>query len=162
MTENLYTKDCIRTYTGLYMNVFEPTLEMICIEDIAHALSHIPRFGGHTKKFYSVAEHCLLLWQNANSGLKLQALMHDASEAYLLDIPSPIKKQLKGYKEMEDRLMNLIAEKYGFEYPLSEHVKQLDKEALRFEWDNAVLKTHESLSPQEAKQRFINAASGLI
>ena len=53
--ENLHTADCIRTFTGLYMNVFEPTPEMICIEDIAHGLSNMPRFGGHLPEFYSVA-----------------------------------------------------------------------------------------------------------
>ena len=54
--ENLYTPDCIRTYTGIYMNVFEPTLEMIHIEDIAHALSMQCRFGGHLYDFYSVVQ----------------------------------------------------------------------------------------------------------
>ncbi|MFC4230551.1 hypothetical protein ACFOW1_01525 [Parasediminibacterium paludis] len=57
MLEDLYKPNCIRTYTGLYMNVFDPTPEMICIEDIAHALSHQCRFSGHTKQFYSVAQH---------------------------------------------------------------------------------------------------------
>ena len=47
MKENLYTKDCIRTFTGIYMNVFNPTSEMICIEDIAHSLSLQCRFAGH-------------------------------------------------------------------------------------------------------------------
>ena len=56
MKENLYTPNCIRTFTGLYMNVFNPKPDMICIEDIAHALSQQPRFGGHLPRMYSVAQ----------------------------------------------------------------------------------------------------------
>lgn len=111
--ENLYTPDCIRTFTGIYMNVFEPTPEMICIEDIAHSLSMQCRFGGHLPEFYSVAEHswhCSLMVANEH---KLAALLHDASEAYLLDIPRPIKHRLNNYKKIEDNLMNIIAKNLG-------------------------------------------------
>lgn len=58
-TENLYTKDCIRTVSGIYVNVFEPKPEMFVIEDIAHALSFMPRFAGHLRWPYSVAQHSL-------------------------------------------------------------------------------------------------------
>ena len=134
-TENLYTPDCIRTFTGIYMNVFEPTLEMICIEDIAHSLAQQPRFGGHLPKFYSVAQHslkCSYLMDSDEE--RFEALMHDASEGYLLDIPSPIKKRLSQYKEIEHNLMLKIAEKFGFKYPLSENVKTMDNAMLNAEW----------------------------
>lgn len=116
--ENLYTPDCIRTFTGIYVNVFEPTEEMICIEDIAHALSNQCRFGGHLPVFYSVAQHSIIMSDKMHESHKLAALLHDASEAYLLDIPRPIKKGLSNYKEIEDKLMTAIAAKFGFEYPL--------------------------------------------
>src|SRR5665811_1025646 len=97
--ENLYTPNCIRTFTGIYMNVFEPTPEMISIEDIAHALTMQCRFGGHLPDFYSVAQHSLnCSYLIDNPKLKLTALLHDASEAYLLDIPRPIKNNLNNYK----------------------------------------------------------------
>lgn len=138
--ENLYTPNCIRTVTGIYMNVFEPTAEMICIEDIAHALTYQCRFGGHLTKFYSVAQHSLncsyLINDDKN---KLAALLHDASEAYLLDIPSPIKKGLSNYKYIEDKLMAVIAEKFGFDYPLHDEVKESDKIMLELEWDCLML-----------------------
>jgi hypothetical protein len=138
--ENLYTPNCIRTVSGIYINVFKPTMDMICIEDIAHALSYQCRFGGHLPRFYSVAQHslncCYLIDDNK---LKLAALLHDASEAYLLDIPSPIKQGLSNYKEIEDRLMNLIAEKFGFEYPLHPEVKKVDAIMLQKEWDCLML-----------------------
>lgn len=133
--DNLHAGDCIRTFTGLYMNVFEPTPDMIHIDDIAHALSNQPRFAGHLKNFYSVAEHSVLVSKLVPDEYKLQALLHDASEAYLLDIPSPIKRRLPEYKILEDNLMKVIAEKFQFEYPLNPIVKAADKTALEREWD---------------------------
>lgn len=149
--ENLYTTDCIRTFTGLYMNVFEPTPDMICIEDIAHALSHQCRFGGHLPKFYSVAEHCVAASVLANNANKLAALLHDASEAYLLDIPRPIKHRLSNYKEIENNLMALIAEKFGFEWPLSENVKRVDEYLLQWEWHTIMIDTNSSYLPYSSK-----------
>lgn len=135
MEENLYTPNCIRTVTGIYINVFEPTEEMICIEDIAHSLCQQPRFGGHLPYFYSVAEHSLNCSYLIDSPeLKLAALLHDASEAYLMDIPKPIKSGLTNYKEIEDKLMKVIAIKFGFDYPLPQEVKDVDETMLELEW----------------------------
>lgn len=138
--ENLYTPNCIRTYSGIYFNVFEPKLEMICIEDIAHALSNQCRFGGHLTEFYSVAEHSLCCSSLVNKEHKLAALLHDASEAYLLDVPKPIKNKLTNYKEIEDKLMYLISEKFGFEYPLHNDIKIADELALLSEWNSLMIK----------------------
>lgn len=143
--ENLYTPDCIRTFSGIYMNVFEPTLEMICIEDIAHALSMQPRFGGHLPKFYSVAQHSVNV---ALQSYTLQSLMHDAAEAYLMDIPSPIKKRLNGYKEIEDNLLKMIGEKFGFDAELTEETKKADLAMLEFEWSYFMLKELPKSSPK--------------
>lgn len=138
--ENLFTPNCIRTVSGIYVNVFEPTPEMICIEDIAHALSNQCRFGGHLPSFYSVAQHSLnCSYLVEDKKLKLAALLHDASEAYLLDIPSPVKKGLSNYKEIEDRLMKVIADKFGFAYPLHPDVKKVDELMLHVEWDSLML-----------------------
>lgn len=160
MTENLYTPNCIRTYSGIYMNVFEPTAEMICIEDIAHALSHLCRFGGHTPQFYSVAQHSYICAHFVSDKGRLQALMHDASEAYLLDIPSPIKKALPGYKIMEDKLMQLISRKYKFSYPLTPEVKKADQCMLEVEWNKLVINKDkadqlECWAPDFAKNKFL-------
>lgn len=133
--ENLYAIDCIRTYTGIYMNVFEPTPEMISIEDIAHSLSMQCRFGGHLPFFYSVAQHSLVVSKYVSKENKLAALLHDASEAYLMDIPRPIKMRLPDYKDIEDNLMKKIAEKFGFEYPLCDEIKKADDAVLQLEWD---------------------------
>jgi hypothetical protein len=158
--ENLYTPNCIRTFTGIYMNVFEPTLEMICIEDVAHALSNQCRFGGHLPEYYSVAQHSILCCQTIEQEYKVDALLHDASEAYLLDIPRPIKQGLSNYKEIEDRLMFLIAEKFGFTYPLKSRVKAIDEGMLQIEWEQLMLQKasiphFKCWSPGYSKERFL-------
>lgn len=164
--DGLYTPNCIRTFSGNFVNVFEPIAEMICIEDIAHALSNLCRFGGHLPKFYSVAQHSVLCSNGVDEKYKLQALMHDASEAYILDVPTPIKKQLNQYKEMEDKLMHLIADKFGFTYPLEEEVKNIDKDMLHFEWHHLMLLKpldykFECWSPAIAKEQFIKTFNSL-
>lgn len=137
--ENLYTTDCIRTYTGKYMNVFNPTPDMISIVDIAHALSNQSRFGGHLPTFYSVAQHSILCHMLAPGYLKKEALMHDASEAYLIDVPKPIKNRLTNYKEIEDNLMTLIAHTFSFKFPLNEIIHKVDKQCIQLEWDYLML-----------------------
>jgi hypothetical protein len=166
MREDLYTPNCIRTFTGIYVNVFEPTQEMFCIEDIAHSLSQQCRFGGHLPKYYSVAQHCIIMSQYMHKSLKLQALLHDASEAYLLDIPTPIKKGLLNYKEIEERLMTELSVKFGFQYPLHEAVKEVDEYMLQWEWSRLMLSEDtfpdiECWSPNDAKEMFISTFENL-
>lgn len=159
--ENLHTTNCIRTYTGIYFNVFEPTLDMINIEDIAHALSNQCRFGGHLPTYYSVAEHSLVCHNLASKNNKKAALLHDASEAYMLDIPRPIKQALKDYKEIEHKLMLLVAEKFGFQYPLNSSIKTIDEIVLEQEWNELMIKTTKQTlkcySPEYAKHKFLEA-----
>jgi 5'-deoxynucleotidase YfbR-like HD superfamily hydrolase len=152
-------KDTIRTNSGVFMNVFEPTLEMIQIEDIAHALASLPRFGGHLNKHYSVAQHSVMCAMRVTTlEDKRAALLHDASEAYMLDIPTPIKAKLPDYKIYEANLMTKIAEKFSFEFPLSKEVKRVDEEMLHLEWDNLVInqdKIFHCLSSEMAKEEFL-------
>ena len=139
MTENLYTPDCIRTFSGIYVNVFEPKPEMFNIEDIAHALSHQPRFSGHLRDPYTVAQHSIHCSKMVPRQFAYQALMHDCSEAYLLDMPSPIKARMPEYKAVEDNLMKVLAEVFGFQYPLHAEVKKADKVMLELEWNQFML-----------------------
>lgn len=155
-SENLYTKDCIRTVSGKYVNVFQPKPETLLIEDIAHALSMLPRFGGHLPVFYSVAEHCIKVSRVVNDENKLTALMHDAAEAYLLDLPSPIKKQFPFYNFIEHGLNVTLAEKFGFTYPFPSAVHNADRVMLHYEWDNIMLTNQMPVLTQaEAKEEFL-------
>lgn len=102
--------DWIMTRTGKHFRPFHPKIEDIEIEDIAHALSHICRFNGHTSKFYSVAEHSILVSVLCPEGLKLRGLLHDGAEAYMGDMPRPLKDY--EFKVAEGRLLDLIYQKF--------------------------------------------------
>lgn len=123
----------IATATGTPFNVIEPRAEDVDIKDIASALSKQCRYGGHTKRFYSVAEHCVHVAWFASSPRKLEALLHDGSEGYLLDIPRPIKKAMPEYRVIEDRLMTVIGDRFGFRWPVSAEVTDLDNRILHDE-----------------------------
>lgn len=129
----------IETYSGKRFYFLDPTPDMVDIEDIAHSLSNQCRFAGHVSKFYSVAEHSINvsnLVQRINRGdskLSLAALLHDASEAYLIDIPSPIKQHLPGYKDIEHRVMGVIAAKFGFQWPPDGIIHDADAAQLKTE-----------------------------
>lgn len=164
--ENLYTPNCIRTFTGHYIDPFNPNPDLICIEDIAHSLSNQCRFAGHLPKFYSIAEHCIYVTSMVSNEKMLEALLHDASEAYLLDMPSPIKKRMPQYIEMENKLMAVIAKKFGFNWPLCDEVKRADKEMCEMEWGGIFLETIQGpfeklMTNKEAENAFLKTF-GLI
>jgi hypothetical protein len=158
--ENLFMPDSIRVHSGKYLNLLKMDPDTIDIEDIAHGISHQCRFGGHMQLFYSVAQHSVWCsYQAETVELAFEALMHDASEAYLVDIPTPVKRMIPDYYVIEEKLMRIICAKYEICYPMSPLIKKIDANALQFEWDNGVLsKCLEPIAlPQpEAKQAFLN------
>lgn len=119
----------IQTLTGRQFFPADPHPGDLDIRDIAGSLARQCRFAGHCLRFYSVAEHCVLMARHIGASapsLFLTALLHDASEAYLVDIPRPIKPQLRDYAALENRLMCVIAGKYGIAWPLPPAVKNAD------------------------------------
>ena len=95
------------------VNLLEPDPATIHIEDIAHALARQCRFGGHTARFYSVAEHCIWVAEAIMpSELQRAALLHDAAEAYLMDLPRPLKQLLPAYAALERRMEEAIRTRF--------------------------------------------------
>lgn len=134
-------KGLILTFSGIALNPLEATPEQIDIRDIAHALSLLCRYTGHVAAFYSVAEHSvrcaeLLEERGFDNETLLNALMHDASEAYIGDVARPIKEFSEVgqmYQQAEDKLMTTIAEKFGLTWPISEEIGWADYVLLRTE-----------------------------
>ncbi len=109
----------------------DPRPDEVCIEDIAHALSNLCRFGGHCSRFYSVAEHCVHVSFLVAPSFALAGLLHDASEAYLVDVPRPIKPFLNGYHQAEDRVLQAIFEHVGIHGEIMwEQIKSADNAVL--------------------------------
>jgi len=99
----------IKTYTGKRFYPRSPRGKDVDIRDIAHSLSMQCRFTGHTREFYSVAEHSVrVAWYLDDHPLKLHGLLHDASEAYFGDIAEPIKRTLKGIEVQEFRILRAV------------------------------------------------------
>ena len=105
----------IQTFTGKKFPLDNPDPELIDIEDIAHALSLLCRFNGHCTKFYSVAEHSVHVSREIAPTLAMVGLLHDAAEAYLGDVPSPLKSQLPQFKEFEWKMEQAIGERFGID-----------------------------------------------
>ncbi|MHC0464558.1 HD family hydrolase [Kosakonia cowanii] len=103
----------IRTFTGKRFDYLTATVDDIDIEDIANALSNVCRFNGHLPEFYSVAQHSVLCSLIVPVEHAFEALMHDAAEAYVQDIPAPLKALLPDYRRIEDQVDDLIRNKFG-------------------------------------------------
>lgn len=133
--------DCITTYTGRHINPVHPDPKLICIEDIAHALSLICRGNGQVQTFFSVGQHCIncareALARGYSERVAFACLLHDASECYLSDVPRPFKKTLTGYKEQEEFLLNVIYHKYlgsSLTQEEEEKLKEIDDDMLWFD-----------------------------
>ena len=136
------TRDYITTYSGHTFSPLAPDADAIDLRDVAHALARIGRANGHFADFYSVGQHCLDCAQEAlargySARQALACLLHDASEAYMADITSPVKQHLRQYRDAEDRLLDVIYQKYlpgGIRPREQRVVKEIDNAMLYHEF----------------------------
>lgn len=128
--------DWMQTYIGVQFWPLDPRPVDINLFDIAHALSNQCRFAGHVTEFYSVAQHSVLVAGIVPSEHAAWALLHDAAEAYLVDLPRPIKRYSTigtEYREVESRLMAAICKRFGLPVEEPAEVKAADDIALMTE-----------------------------
>lgn len=125
--------DWIQVISGNPFWPLDPRPHEIELNDIAWALGMQCRYAGHVKSFYSVAEHSVLVSQAVPPEHAMWGLLHDATEAYLVDLPRPIKRCVPEYARAEDRLAECIAERFGLCWPMPAAVKQADTEILHVE-----------------------------
>jgi adenosine deaminase len=135
-----YADGWIQTYTGRRVDPLDPDPTQFEIGDIAQALSNQCRFGGHSRVFYSVAQHStivsdLVQERGGSTTDVLAALLHDAGEAYLVDLPHPLKHRSAlgpPYRRAEGRLEAAIEERFDVP-PMDKAHKPLDRRLLATE-----------------------------
>lgn len=103
----------IESFTGKMLFPLSPRASDVDIKDIAHALGNKCRYTGHCREFYSVAQHSVLVSEFVDRSLALGGLLHDASEYILPDVASPVKGRLKGFREIEEAVLDAVFKKYG-------------------------------------------------
>lgn len=124
---NEQTKSSISTISGRFFDLLAPDKYEFQIEEIAHALSNICRYTGHSEVFYSVAEHSVLVSRLVPEKYALCGLLHDASEAFVGDVSSPLKKLLPDYRRIEDSIQAAIAAQFNLPYPFPGEIHEADK-----------------------------------
>lgn len=122
--------DWMQTATGKQFWPIDPRAEEVDILDIAAALSKQCRYGGHCKWTYSVAQHSVYVSHQVPGEHALTALLHDATEAYCVDVPRPLKAFLAGYAAIEARLWAVIAERFGLPEQMPACVHEADNAVL--------------------------------
>jgi len=120
----------MQTYTGKRYYPVDPRADEVDIIDIAHALSMLCRFGGHCNRFYSVAEHSVCVSHLVPREHALLGLLHDATEAYVCDVPRPLKLSLPEYKDAEHLNWLAIATHFGLPFAMPACVKHADNAVL--------------------------------
>lgn len=133
--------DYITTYGGTHFYPLEPKAEDIYIGDIAHALSLLCRGNGHVRHFFSVGQHCVncaleAMARGYSRRVCLACLLHDASEAYLSDVPRPFKKTMPSYQKLEEHFLEIIYRKYlgsGLSEEEEQLVQKIDDDMLFFD-----------------------------
>ncbi len=137
--ETMNTLGTIRTASGRLVQPAAVAPGEIDITDLAHALSQQCRFGGHTDRFYSVAQHSVAVSRLA-AGVEptagLWGLLHDASEAYLVDLPQPLKvlPAFAGYRAIEADVQARIYARFGLTGAVPDVVHWADEQQLAIEF----------------------------
>ena len=160
----------IQTFTRRHFTPLDPKPGDVDIRDIAHSLSLQCRFNGHCRTFYCVADHSVRVSRIVPDHDALWGLMHDAAEAYLTDLPRPVKRQLTVFGDIEDKVLEVIAEVFGLQWPMPDSVHEADLRLLATEardlmnvrpldWGidcETLQDTIEPLTPVEAEQAFLS------
>lgn len=136
MTKNIQLSDGIELLDGSMFSYTDPDVSNITIQMLADVLSRINRFAGHTKHFYSVAQHALNCSLIVAPGHEMDALLHDTAEAFTNDLTTPLKALLgRKIKQIETGIEKALADKFGTTFPLSPEVKLADLQMLGIEKD---------------------------
>ncbi len=120
----------IQTYSGRSFYLLDPSPEDVDIADVAHALANLCRYTGHCLDFYSVAQHCVHVSEICDPNHALDGLLHDAAEAYVTDLSTPLKSVLPQYRLIEAGVHAAIAERFGIDSVIPSCVRRADRAVL--------------------------------
>jgi hypothetical protein len=157
----------IRTFTGRRFYPLDPRADEVCAVDIAHALSMQCRYAGHSRWHYSVAQHSVLVSEHVEKavghhvhlhppGVAAWALLHDAAEAYVLDIPRPLKHALPEFQQAEKKVMAAICDAFDLPHEEPAIVKRIDTAILADEAKVLMGDPQDWNLPEPALGVFIN------
>lgn len=130
---NVATGPTITLASGAQFDFLDPHGSEFTIEDVAHGLAHVCRYAGQCRGFYSVAEHSMLVARVVEPRLALEALLHDAAEAFIGDVTRPLKQLLPEYKRIEAIVEDAIVERFGLDRDRLKAVKEADLRVLAAE-----------------------------
>ena len=116
----------VSTKSGRRVSLLNPSPSQIVIGDIAHGLAHQCRFNGQTNKFYSVAQHSVLVASILPRELRLAGLLHDASKAYLGDVVQPLKDLLPEYQSIEANFCEVLGARFGVNLQHNDAIQHAD------------------------------------
>ncbi|WP_234192370.1 hypothetical protein [Pseudacidovorax sp. NFM-22] len=139
----------IFTAGGNYFELLAPTQSVFDIADIAAVLSKLCHFGGHTRRFYSVAQHSVLMSYHVPPADAYAALMHDTAQAFVGDMPRPLKELLPEYRRVEKGVGAAVMERFQVPLPLPESVEHFDRVRLATE-QRDLMPPHDDEWPQIA------------
>lgn len=165
----------IQTYTGKKFSPLADEPGEIDLRDIAHSLALQCRYNGHCRLFYSVAEHSVRVSHLLPSDEAAWGLLHDAAEAYVSDLPRPLKLTVPDFRAAEDRLLRQIAATFGLPWPMPPSVHHADEVLLATEardlmapfaddWHfkaTPLAETVTPISPTDAEALFLARAAAL-
>lgn len=132
MTDTSTYNPWMETRGGRHFHFLTPSEDEIDINDISYALSNLCRYTGHSKAFYSVAEHSIYVASLLPSELQLAGLLHDAEEAFIGDVSSPLKMLLPEYKKIAKGIEKVIEQKFKVDLT-DARIKHADRQQLRTE-----------------------------
>jgi hypothetical protein len=168
----------IETYSGVAFDPLDPEPASVRVEDVAHGLANTCRYGGQCQFYYSVATHALYVSRELDEYgplVQLYGLFHDASEAYITDVPRPVKRELDEYDRMEREILAAVWDRLDVPAPTDEQwaaVMDADDRLLRYEADTLLSEfapspvpdlSHELTPgrPGEARDLFLDRAEQL-
>lgn len=154
------SESTIQLLNGGFFDFIEPARSVYTVQDIARGLSHTARFSGQTDRPYYVGQHCVLVSKMVDAEHALAALIHDGCEAFMADIPSPLKKLLPDYVELEKRAEADMCKRFGVKFPFHPSIKEADN--LIFEIERRDMQPKIYVQGHHKEHKFVPGMNRII